>query len=72
MTAKLIQVIEVEESRGDGIGINPCRIAKVYYATDGTKLAERDEWEESQRGLTMKAVRSVPSIASQMADARPR
>ena len=42
--AKLIAVIEVETARGSGTKGDPHRTVYQYYATDGTLLAERDDW----------------------------
>ena len=43
--AKLIQVIEAEESRGKGLPDDPYRRVVVYYSVDGELLAERDDWK---------------------------
>lgn len=45
-TARLIQVIEVEETRGAGTLPDPARRVTVYFDTDGNFLAERDRWLE--------------------------
>jgi hypothetical protein len=44
MTARLIQVIEVDERRGKGIEGDPVRVVLQYWSTDGVLLAERDTW----------------------------
>lgn len=48
MSAKLIQVIEVETHRGQGVVGDPSRIVVQYYSPDGTLLAERDAWRDEQ------------------------
>lgn len=42
MSAHLVQLIEAEELRGRGHEQSPSRMVKVYYMTDGTKVAESD------------------------------
>lgn len=44
--AKLIQVIEAEETRGRGVESDPVRRVKQYWSTDGELLAEVDPWKE--------------------------
>ncbi len=43
--AKVIQVIEVEYRRGQGIKDDPVRMVTGYYSFDGELLAERDDWK---------------------------
>lgn len=40
--AKVIQVIETKSLRGEGNGIDPCRIITQYWDFDGRLLAEND------------------------------
>ncbi len=47
MSARLIQVIEVDELRGKGVTDDPARRVTVYYSTDGAFLSERDEWKDN-------------------------
>lgn len=42
MSAKLIQAIEAEESRGSGTRSDRHRIVRRYYSPDGALLAELD------------------------------
>lgn len=45
---RVLEVIESEVPRGQGINSDPCRIVKQYHTKEGDLLAERDEWRESQ------------------------
>jgi hypothetical protein len=40
--AKVIQVIEAEDRRGNGMPDNPWRMVKQYFSLDGELLAEFD------------------------------
>ena len=42
MSAKLIQVIEVERNRGRGVDGDPVRTVTQYWSVDGVLLAEKD------------------------------
>lgn len=42
MSAKLIRVIEVWTTRGDGTEANPCRTIRQYWSIKGELLAEFD------------------------------
>jgi hypothetical protein len=44
MSAKVIQVIEVFTTRGEGVSGDPVRVVRQYYSLEGELLAERDEW----------------------------
>ena len=47
-TARLLEVIEVEDSRGAGIEGDPIRTLHRYFSLDGTLLAERDDFQGEQ------------------------
>lgn len=49
MSARVIEVIEVEMPCGRGVEDDPVRIVVTYYSKDGILLAERDEWLEGQK-----------------------
>lgn len=49
MSARLIQVIETDTSRGKGTMDNPVRRVMQYWSTDGELLAERDALVEEER-----------------------
>lgn len=51
--AKVIQVIETEEKRGEGIADDPIRCVMQYWSLDGELLAENDP---------LKAGRPSPTI----------
>jgi len=40
--ARVVQVVEVELVRGEGIKTDVCRICKQYYSFEGKLLAEYD------------------------------
>lgn len=40
--AKMIEVIEILEARGQGTPGDPARIVTTYWSKEGKKLAERD------------------------------
>lgn len=42
MSARVIQVIEASELRGNGSSEHPFHTVTCYYALDGTKLAEHN------------------------------
>jgi hypothetical protein len=42
-TAKVVQVIEVEYRRGQGVKDDPVRMVTGYYSFEGELLAERDD-----------------------------
>ena len=46
---RLITVIEVEATRGEGVEGDPIRSVTQYWSTDGTMLAERDPEDPIQR-----------------------
>jgi hypothetical protein len=43
--AKIISVIEVQEKRGNGTPFEPYRNVPVYFAPDGTFLADLDDFK---------------------------
>lgn len=43
---KVIQVIENEETDGNGTDKNPYRMVRRYYTLEGKFLAEYDHWKE--------------------------
>jgi hypothetical protein len=62
-SAKTIQVIETQCSRGAGVAEDPCRTVTEYWAPDGTKLAERDAWADEQLdGLRYAAYRYTEAV----------
>lgn len=46
--AKVIQVIEIHEIRGDGTPDDPARMATSYWSMDGKQLAENDPVRRDQ------------------------
>lgn len=48
-TAEVISVVRLEVTEGRGVEGNPCRRVVYYFATDGTRLARVDGWEEGMR-----------------------
>lgn len=62
--ARLIQVIEVGEHRGDGTSESPHRSVSVYYAVDGTKLWEYDPCAQAPDAEINQQGRCVPTRAS--------
>lgn len=44
---KLMQVIYIEFTRGDGTEENPCRIVKQYRGIEGEFLAENDPCKQN-------------------------
>ena len=48
VTATLIEVIKVVTRDGDGTEADPCRYVTEYWSVEGDKLAEQDDWKETQ------------------------
>lgn len=48
MAAKLIQVIQVDETRGSGTEKDPTRWVTAYYSLEGHLLAVRDDFDERE------------------------
>lgn len=47
---KVVEVIEVEFVRGEGIRkLDPVRRVTAWFDMQGVKLGERDEWEDERK-----------------------
>lgn len=64
--AKLIQVIETDDLRGNGTEGKPYRRVKQFFSTEGELLAEVDEWEMSELRKAKETVEGLEKTIAAM------